>query len=75
MVQASVVKRQEDGVLLVELFESGGPSVNVQLLKLPGIQLDESQRSLFCSNVTSPGSNTSSLSPPGSTNNLHIASN
>lgn len=71
-VQLSVVKRREDGVLLVELFESDGPSLNVQLLKTPGIQLDESLRSLFSANFKSLGSDTSSLSFGERISSLHI---
>ena len=74
-VQLSVVKRQENGVLLVELFESDGPSLNVQLLKTPGIQLDESLRSLFSANFKSLGSDTSSLSFGECISSLHITGN
>ena len=74
-LQASVVKWREDGVLLVELFQSDGPSLNVQLLKMQGIQLDESLCSLFCANLKSQGSDTSSLSSGESINSHHITSN
>lgn len=73
-LQASVVKRREDGVLLVELFQSDGPSLNVQLLKMQGIQLDESLCSLFCANFKSQGSDASSLSSGESINSHHITS-
>ena len=73
-LQASVVKRREDGVLLVELFQSDGPSLNVQLLKMQGIQLDESLCSLFCANFKSQGSDTASLSSEN-INSHHITSN
>ena len=67
-----MVKRQEGGVLLVELFESEGPSLNVQLLKMDGVQLDESQRPLICFS-TSAGSDSSCLSQTAS--NLPVTSN
>ncbi|KAJ7385300.1 Tudor domain-containing protein 7 [Desmophyllum pertusum] len=75
VIQASVVKRQEDGILLVELFESEGPSLNVQFLKMNWAQLDESQRSLFCANFTPSSSDDSGLSPTQRSNNLPLTSN
>ena len=70
-----MVKRQEDGILLVELFESEGPSLNVQFLKMNWAQLDESQRSLFCANFTSSSSDDFGLSPTQRSNNLPLTSN
>lgn len=75
MIQASVVKRQENGILLVELFESEGPSLNVQLLKMDCVQLDESLQPLLCSNFTSAGLEGSGLSQNQRSSNLLVTSN
>jgi len=75
MLQASVVKRQEDGILLVELFESEGPSLNVQLLNMDCVQLDESLQPLFCSNFTSAGLKGCGLLQNQRSSNLPFSSN
>lgn len=72
-VQVSVVKRQE-GVLLVELFESEGPSLNVQLLQTGGVELDESLRPVMCYSA-SMGSGSSGLSQNQTSSNLLVTSN
>ena len=74
-LQASVVKLQQDGILLVELFESEGPSLNVQLLKLDCVQLDESLQSLLCSNSASAGLEGSGLSQYKKFTNFPVSSN
>ena len=74
-LQASVVKRQQDGILLVELFESEGPSLNVQLLKLDCVQLDESLQPLLCSNSASAGLEGSGLSQYKKFTNFPVSSN
>ena len=52
-MEASVIKRDLDGIHHVELFESGSiSSVNVQLVKLGYADLDLSQCSLSASYVT-----------------------
>ena len=56
-MEASLIKRDLDGIHHVELFESGSiSSVNVQLVKLGYADLDPSQCSLSASYVTSPKS-------------------
>jgi len=75
MLQASVVKRQEDGILLVELFESEGPSLNVQLLNMDCVQLDESLQPLFCSKFASAGLKGCGLLQNQRSSNLPISSN
>ena len=75
MLQASVVKRQKDGILLVELFECEGPSLNVQLLNMDCVQLDESLKPLLCSNFVSAGLEGSGLSLNKKSSNLHVSSN
>ena len=74
-LQASVVKRQQDGTLLVELFESEGPSLNVQLLNMDCVSLDESLQSLLCSNFASAGFEGSGLSQNQRSSNLPVSSN
>lgn len=75
MLQASVVKHQEDGILLVELFESEGPSLNVQLLNMDCVQLDESLQPLLCSNFVSAGLKGCGLLQNQRSNNLPISGN
>ena len=75
ILQASVVKHQQDGVLLVELFESEGPSLNVQLLNMDCVQLDKSMQPLLCSNFVSAGVEGSGLSQNKKSRNLPISSN
>ena len=70
-----MVKRQEDGILQVELFESEGPSLNVQLLNMDGVQLDESLQPLICSNFASAGLEGSGLSQNQRSSNLPVTSN
>ena len=53
-MEASLIKRDLDGIHHVELFESGSiSSVNVQLVKLGYADLDPFQCSLSASYVTS----------------------
>ena len=73
-LEASVVKRREDGMLLVELFESEGPSLNVQLLNMDCVQLDESLQPLLCSNFASAGLKGSGLSQNQRSSNFPVTS-
>ena len=55
-MQASVIKRGQDGLLHVELFESSAsvPSINVQLVKMGYADVDPSQCSFSGLDLVSP---------------------
>lgn len=61
MLQASIIKREPNGLLHVELFEpsSSRPSLNVQLVKMAYAEIDPSQCFLVKSEVALPGSSVS----------------